>query len=734
MDSLFRSTLPTAPNKPVGAIGTKIFGGYIYEEFLSELRTYQRSLIFDQMRRSEPPIGQLISVSQIASEDCTAFIAPKNQNGELTSDIEKQLEFINFCLFENLNRSFDEIRQDVYTFDIYGFSLFEGLWKNEVTKFGKNVCLKDLLWRSPKTIDEWHVDDDEQLNYIVQRVYSDGQHAKDNIKIPATNAFLFSLEREGNLFEGISPLRRVFGFYQAKRELMQQLVIGCNKYSIPLPIMKGPTDQQDNLIWSQVAQALEDYRGGRNSYLLIPKMFEIEFPDHKFDPSKLVSAMEYCDRAMFAESLAYFLDMKDSGSYSLGSAVMKFFFMKADKKNKIIANVFNRRVIPFLLYRNGFKDCLVELRFSKAGKSVSKEFAETIATLTNTKHLRPDDAMEEFLREHLGLPNAELTRDEAKEKAMEDMEKYGLNNPDDSGDNNKSTPNQTPSQEDDNDPSDGSFSKKKGWEKPNKLINKGEKSITETFRRIVNRESQKIIKQLMKQWKEAKDKIDKRVLPEIAVNKKKIRSECYKEMLGLYEDSRINAQNEIIAKDKTRKASADLADIAFAKKAARVYSDADAFLMANLLGEEIENTLGASYISHSVDAESFEELESTLVGAVEDIPKKKEVVAQTIISAAKAVNTARLDLYDEIENEIESYTFLNENPKTAICQYLNGKTFNKDELRVPPLHWGCKSYINPNMKRWRNNPKIDKISITKEMREEMNLSKKPSFNCGPCCG
>ena len=720
MDAFQLALSKIMPGKPVGAIGTKIFGGYIYEEFLAELRTHQRALIYDQMRRSETSIGQLLAVGQTAAEEATAFIALKNKDGEDLAEAEKQMEFINFCLFENMARDFNEIREDIYTFDVYGFSLFEGLWKNESTKFGNTVCLKDLLWRSPKTINEWRLDNDEQLDYIVQRAYGDGILQKTTVNIPASNAFLFSLEKEGNLFEGISPLRRVYGFYQMKKNLMELLVVGCDKFAIPIPGIRGPIQKQDSEIYARLEQMLEEYRGGEKSYLLIPEMFKLETLQHNFDPQKLIVAMEYCDRAMFAESLAYFLDMKDSGSYSLGSAVMKFFFMKADKKNKVVSNQFNRRIIPFLLYRNGFEKCLVELRFSKSGKSVSKEFAETISILTGQKHIRPDDSMEIFLREQLGLPDMEMTRDEAKEKAMEDMEKYGLQNEDGPGDNNKSnsTSIDNQDQEGQEGPSDGSFSKKKGWKTPARLIKDAEKSIVESFDRIIRREARAIVDRLMKHWKKAKTEIEKRELPEIAINKKKVKVECYREMVAVYTQGRINAQNEISYKDKTRRASKDEPDFVFAKKAARIYSAADAFLMANLIGQEIENTIGASYISHSVDAENFADLESTLVGAIDDVPKKKEVVAQTIISAAKAINTARVDLYNEIENEIESYTWMNENPKSAICQYLTGKTIAKDQLRVPPLHWGCKSYITPNMKRWRDNPKIEKVKPSKAMIDE----------------
>ena len=731
MSNHFQKTKKISPIAPMGATGTRIYGGYIYEEYLAAMRPYQRALIFDQMRRSEPAVGQLIKVGKTAMESCSAFVAPRNGTDKQEAEFEKQKEFIEFCLFQNMYRSFDEVRKDIYSFMVYGFSLFEGLWKNETTPYGNTVALKDLLWRSPKTISEWRVDKNEQLEHVVQRAYGDGQQGKGSVILPAENVFLFILEREGNLFEGISPLRRVYGFYQLKQNFMQQLLVGCDKYSVDIPIVRGPLDQQDSHIWARVQEAVQNYRGGDSSFLMLPKTFELTVLPTKFDPQKLVQAIDACDRAMFAESLAYFLDMKDSGSYSLGSAVMKFFFLDADEKNKVVSHQFNKRIIPFLLERNGFGESLVELRFSQAGKTVSKEFSETLSNFTNSGHIRPDDSTEEFLRESLGIPEMELTRDEAKEKSIADAESLGMipdgkggvmprPMPEGEGDGKgegKGESKGKPKSQSGKEPDDDKVTaaKKKSWDTPNRLIDRGEKSIKELFGRIVIRESMAVIRKLRRHWNNAKTDVDKRELPQelVKTNRKKIKSDCYREMLAIYENTRLNAQTEIIDKGSKR--------ASFAKKPARVYSENDAFLMANLLSEEIENDIGGAYISHSVDAENFEELEARLTEAVAKVPEKKEVAAQNILSAAKAVNTARLDLFREIEDEIESYTYMNVNPKVPLCRALNGTTTDKDKVKIPPWHFGCKTYINPNMKKWRNNPEIENVPITDKLKKDMEF-------------
>ena len=159
----------------------------------------------------------------------------------------------------------------------------------------------------------------------------------------------------------------------------------------------------------------------------------------------------------------------------------------------------------------------------------------------------------------------------------------------------------------------------------------------------------------------------------------------------------------------------------FALKAGKLYTKKEAELMAKAIGEEIEDTLGGAYLSLAVDAKNFDELETKLVKASNEVKKKSRIVSGMGLAASEAVNRSRMDTYDRIENEIESYTYMNDEPQTPLCQYLVGKTMKPADLRTPPFHWGCDGYLIPNMKRWRNNPEVDKIEITGKMRKGMTF-------------
>ena len=115
-------------------------------------------------------------------------------------------------------------------------------------------------------------------------------------------------------------------------------------------------------------------------------------------------------------------------------------------------------------------------------------------------------------------------------------------------------------------------------------------------------------------------------------------------------------------------------------------------------------------------------LSEKLIDASETVKNKKAVLSGVEIAAIRSIADSRRDYYRTIEKKIESYTYRNDDPVTQTCTMLNGKTMPVDKLDfIPPGHWGCKSYLVPNLKVWKNNPKIDRIKLNKSMKKEVTL-------------
>ena len=684
----------------LGTTGTRIYGGYIYEEYLAELLSFERAHIFDQMRRQDPTIGQLINGISHTLSSMTPSIEIKDFYTDV-SGAKDQKEFISHMLFDNLNRSFEEILNDIYKNNIYGYSLFEGLWKNETSStYGDITTIKDFLWRSPKTIWEWKLNKDEQLDHIIQRAYGDSQ--EHEAKIPYSNAFLFSLDREGNLFEGISPLRRVYGAWKIKQTMLRLLVIGSERYAIPQVLFKSAIAGRDNAVQKNLIQAIMEYKSGAQSFLIVPSQYEQLDLKLNFDPEKLIKGIMFCNDEIIQEANLQFLRMKEGGSHALGKSILQFFYNLMDSRGLNTSRVFNNRVIPALLkYNRPNEPVMCELKFSAAGQSVSKEYSETLANLKNSNILTPDENLESFIRKNLNVPQLDeaTARTEAKEGLVEGKDPMPQEKKKDKKDDKK-----------------GEFAKKK-IKKPPELIKNGYKSIEEAVDRAISKEPEKLIKKLVVNAKK-KDEKERVRLPELKASKENIRRILNNELISLYNHAATNAKQELIFENNKR----GLQDTGlFTSGTGKIKTQGNAVLISNLLAEEIENTLGGSYLSY-IDQKDQAELSQKLIEGTKGIKNKKAVLNGSQLAVIQTVANARHDYWKTIEKKIESYTFLNDAPVTQICTYLNGKTMAANRLdHVPPEHWGCKSYLVPNLKAWKNNPKIDKLNLTKAMKKEIQF-------------
>ena len=702
--------LRTIVKRIEGSSGTHIFGGYIFEDYLPQLNTQQRAYIFDKMRRQDPACGQLISIMNNVLSSLTHEIKVKQEYGDESAAV-KQQELISKILFDNMNRSFDEVLKDIHTQNIYGYSIFEGLWSNEITdSFGAITVLKDLLWRSPKTIWEFHLKDDESLDYVVQRAYGDKQ--KDDVKLPAENTFIFSVEKEGTNFEGISPLRRVYGPWQIKQQLLNLLIIGSEKFAIPTVMFKSMLAGGDNKIMEQMENSILEFQGGSDSILIYPNQFEAVFPKYDFKPEEIIKGIELCNNEIIKESSATFLEMHKGGSYALGSAMIQFFFNAIDSKSKMIAAPFNTRIIPALIAMNKPNEpCMVELMFSAAGQSVSKEYADSMAALTQQGILTPDDTLESFVRKNMNLPEQDMDTIRVQQNPQ--------------GENPMGEDDVDDDDAPDDDEDDSKLSKKKLFNKtytrPPVLIKRGKASLLMSAERIINRESGDILKILKSHFKKSKNQSERLKIPELKTNRPKIKREILTVLTSIYDDAVANLGRELKSIEKRRGVKEGESKASFAVKPGKIYTKKDAELIAKTLGEEVEDTLGGAYLSLAVDAKDFDELEAKLVKASNDIKKKKSIVSGVGLASSEIVNQSRMDIYRQLEKKIESYTYYNDDPKTDFCQYLNFKTMKPSELKTPPFHWGCDGYIVPNMRRWKNNPKVDKIKITAKMRKGMKF-------------
>lgn len=106
------------------------------------------------------------------------------------------------------------------------------------------------------------------------------------------------------------------------------------------------------------------------------------------------------------------------------------------------------------------------------------------------------------------------------------------------------------------------------------------------------------------------------------------------------------------------------------------------------------------------------------------------------LNAATVINSARNAFFfdDDVLDEIDAFEFVNGDPVTEICQDLAGTIFSKDDPEAaryqPPLHWNCKSSIQPILKGNLGDREIEKLKPSKKSLDDQVLFSETAEKCG----
>src|ERR1022692_4481636 len=191
----------------IGAAGTIIFNGFIvYEEYLDDLIGIQGLKLYDTMRKGDATVKQALNVVKLPILSAewrvqSATDAPKDQ---LIAD------FIDYNLFNIF--PFDDLMRQILTMLEFGFSLFEIIYAIVEFEGQKYIGLLELSWRKQTTIWQWAMDDGS----FGAKQFVPGGVDGGFKQIPGDKLLLFSNEREGNNYAGISILRSAYKHFYYK--------------------------------------------------------------------------------------------------------------------------------------------------------------------------------------------------------------------------------------------------------------------------------------------------------------------------------------------------------------------------------------------------------------------------------------------------------------------------------------------------------------------------------------
>lgn len=457
------SQVVTAPIRGVaaqehGVSGTENYGGVIRrEDYNPDFDNWEKAVaLYDKMRRSDAQVRAMLQVIKLPLRGASWQVNPSSQD-----PVDKQIaDFCNGALFDDdsMEDSWDYVLRHILLQLEFGVSVLEKVWKVDEQGFYR---FKRLAPRLAKTLKEWHVNREGKLVALVQyapvsqanprdRNGNQQQNGQTNrpvnyqygnsvsyqyLTIPAEYCALFTLEREGDNYEGYSLLRNVYRNWYFKDEAYRVMGVGLDRWGVGIPVAALEEGHSlsvgDKLLLRDILQSV---RANERAYMVMP-----EHVNFKIEPQGQgqgtagqfgINWIEHNDTQMARNVLASFLTTgqnQGGGSHlgaSFGSRLTDMFISSLDGiAGGIAADIKTYLIKPLC-------DFNFDMSRRKYPTAVCMDLdqvdlsalIDVMAKLQGTV-ITPQDDDENLLRKMLGLPPLAPTR--SREAKTKDAAKEG---------------------------------------------------------------------------------------------------------------------------------------------------------------------------------------------------------------------------------------------------------------------------------------------------------------------
>ncbi len=395
-----------------GETGLVHSGGQILEDSIPELHTLSAKMrTFNKMMR-DSTIRTMLFVVEMHLRGVRWKVDP---GGDRKKD-EFRADFIEHNLY-NMKHSWQDFISEVLSMLPFGFSLHEIVYGKDAKG---RVRWYKLPIRSQDSVHEWIFDSKGDLKGFLQKV----DFSPRDVFIPSEKFLLFRTTSYKNNPQGRAILEAAYRPWYFKQKLEVIEAIGLERDLTGYPKLTVPEDlfSENALAKAQRAYAeniVTRVRKDEQMGAVLPSGWELELLSapgaQRPNTSEVVERYDLRIAQSVLADIAM-LGHKRGGSYALGEVKYEMFVTVLQAWADSIAEVLNRDAVPRLMRLNGWEAPYPVIRPERIVKIEPQKLSNVLFRLAGIDALRPDDKMEKFLRDFIGLPNAdEATSREEKE-------------------------------------------------------------------------------------------------------------------------------------------------------------------------------------------------------------------------------------------------------------------------------------------------------------------------------
>lgn len=309
------------------------------------------------------------------------------------------------CLMKYQSIGWSQILMDAMLCADFGFMIFEKVWENRKIDGVNRTVLKKLAPRHPADVLEIQYDKNGGPKAVVFNVVGSDGNANER-KIDIEKLLIITYQQEVGNLRGRSVLRAAYQHYYYKTQLYKIDAIQKERHGIGIPVIKLPPGftPQDK----QEANALgRNLRTNERAHIVLPPNWEIFFAKLEGNPVNALESIKYHDQVIRESVLAGFLG-QDAAT---NEDDLSLFYKSTRFVANAICDAFNTYLVSDIIRYNYGKDEVKtpRLQVRQIGEQTdNRTLSFTLRNLVGAGIIRPDDVLENHVRDLIDLPPVDL--------------------------------------------------------------------------------------------------------------------------------------------------------------------------------------------------------------------------------------------------------------------------------------------------------------------------------------
>lgn len=399
--------------KEVGTTGTKNFSGILLDEYLPQLSFYNSATVYNQMRRSDATVAALLAAYVMPLRAAKWYMQPFDES----DDALNAADFVHDNLWNFGAQTFDDFMREVLTMEAFGFSWFEKIFTYiEDGPYKGKIGWDRFAFRYQNTRYKYNTKVVTGAGGSIHRkLVSVTQFAPPDyqmVEIPVEKLLIFSRDKEGDNYDGISLLRAVYKHWVIKDALYRIQSIGLERAAVGVPYARYLMRVSDDEI-ATITQMLENLRVDDQAYVQYDgEKVEIGYLENHFLADALHQAIEHHDTQVMKAGLAQFVNLGTrstgaTGSYALSQDQSQMFLDALNGEANYIASAFHLQATQQLLRFNyPTLDRLMYPRLAHGdiGERSAVKLAQALNAFAQYGFITADPHTENTLRQFMDLP------------------------------------------------------------------------------------------------------------------------------------------------------------------------------------------------------------------------------------------------------------------------------------------------------------------------------------------